>query len=179
MKRSREKYTPRYTYSEWLHWEERGELIDGVPIEKSQRIGPRHDKAVASLKAELATAIREAECKNCSVGEPIEYKITNHTVLRPDVYVVAGNINKTYLDFPPVLIAEVISKVTEERDRGLKFDLYQQQGVKYYLIADAMKKSIDVYELTDGKYELKNESTTFFQLNATCKIIVDIDIILK
>ena len=179
MKRRTEQYTPKYTYSEWLHWEERGELIDGALVEKSQRLGPKHDKAVASFKAELASAIREADCNNCFVGEPIEYKITNHTVLRPDIYVVAGKINKTYLDFPPVIVAEVISKVTEERDRGLKFSLYEQQGIKYYLIADAMKKSIEVFELVDGKYELKNGNPFFFQLNDSCRIIVDLDLILK
>jgi Uma2 family endonuclease len=156
MRRRTENYTPKYTYSEWLHWEERGELIQGLPVAKSTRIGPKHEKAVAAFKTALNTAFESANIKDCKVGEPIDYKISNDTILKPDVFVVCSKINKLYLDFPPVLVVEVISKATEERDRGVKFEAYEKHGVKYYIIADAMQKTIEIYQLVEGKFRLEN-----------------------
>jgi Uma2 family endonuclease len=176
MRKRPEKYTPQYTYSEWLHWEERGELIKGLPVAKASRIGPKHEKAVLAFKTALTTALNEADCKDCSVGEPIDYKISNDIILRPDVFIVCGKINKSYLDYPAALVVEVVSKVSEERDRGIKFQSYEQHGVKYYLLADAMKKSIEIYQLTEGKYELQEYQSDYkFQLSKDCKIIVDFD----
>jgi len=174
--RRREKYTPQYSYHEWLHWEERGELIKGIPVAKSTRIGPKHENAVSEFKSRFTSAIIKAGCKDCHVAEPVDYKITNDTILRPDVFVVCAKIKKTYLDFPPVLVVEVVSKVTEERDRGIKFQLYEQHSVKYYIVADAMKRSIETFELIQGKYELQTYSTVFtFQLSNDCQLSVDFD----
>jgi len=174
--RRQEKYTPHYTYHEWLHWEERGELIKGIPVAKSTRVGPKHENAVSEFKARFTSAITKTGWKDCHVPEPIDYKIANDTILRPDVFIVCAKINKTYLDFPPVLVVELISKVTEERDRGIKFQLYEQHRVKYYLIADAMKKGIEIFELVQGKFELKTYNTVFtFQLSNDCQLLVDFE----
>ncbi|HEX8461212.1 MAG TPA: Uma2 family endonuclease [Segetibacter sp.] len=175
MRRRAEKYIPTYTYSEWLHWEERGELIEGAPIPKNTRIGPKHEKAVADFKTAFTTALAKVDIKNCNVGEPIDYKIANDIILRPDVFIVCGKINKTYLDFPPVIIVEVISKATEERDRGIKFESYEKHGVKYYLIADAMKKSVEIYLLADGKYQPETYKGDFeFDLGSNYKLSVQL-----
>jgi Putative restriction endonuclease len=45
-------------------------------------------------------------------------------------------------------------------------------GVKYYIIADCEKKSIEVFELIDNKY--KQINTTTFDLSPSCNIIVDV-----
>ena len=179
MRKRTEKYTPTYTYSEWLHWEERGELIKGLPIEKSTRIGPKHEKAVGAIKALFAEGLSAAACKACYVGEPIDYKIANDTILRPDVFICCGKINKSYLDFPPVLVAEVVSKISEERDRGIKFVSYEKHGVKFYMIVDAMKKSIEIYKLVENKYELQNyEGNLELELGNDCNISVTLESIL-
>ena len=70
----------------------------------------------------------------------MDFKISDDTILQPDVLVVCGKINKNFLDFPPVLVVEILSKSTEERDRNVKYDFYEQEGVKYYLIVDVKKK---------------------------------------
>lgn len=69
------------------------------------------------------------------------------------------------------MIAEILSKSTEERDRGIKYDYYEKEGVKYYLIADLKKKKLEIYELVDGKYLFQPYQNSFqFQLNEKCKI---------
>ena len=66
--------------------------------------------------------------------------------------IICGEAKKKYLDFPPSLVVEILSPSTALRDRHTKYELYQQQGVKYYLIVDADKKSIQVYIFRDGEF---------------------------
>jgi Uma2 family endonuclease len=165
------KYIPHYTYDDWLHWEGRWELIEGVPIAMSPMPLPEHQRVSGELLTELNLALRKSECKDCNAYQPIDYKITDDTIFEPDILVVCGKINKSYLDFPPALIIEVLSKATEERDRGITYDYYEQQGIKYYLIVDIKKKSIEIYDLVKGKYQLQPyKNSVQFQLNENCKI---------
>ena len=45
-------------------------------------------------------------------------------------------------------------------------------GVKYYIIADPQKKSVEVFELRDNKY--KQTDTTLFELTRDCSISLDV-----
>jgi Uma2 family endonuclease len=47
-----------------------------------------------------------------------------------------------------------ISPSTEERDRGYKFKLYAQQGVREYWIADPEAHVLEIYALKESGYEL-------------------------
>lgn len=165
-----QKYIPHYTYEDWLHWEGRWELIEGIPIAMSPMPVPSHQQAAGDLFYKFKKAL-ETRCKDCHVYLPLDYKISDDTIFQPDVLVVCNKINKRYLDFPPALIIEVLSKSTEERDRGIKYDYYEQEGVKYYLIVDWKKKSIEIYQLTEGKYQLQDYKNNFeFNLSDNCKI---------
>jgi len=165
------KYLPRYTYDDWLHWEGRWELIEGHPIANSPLPSPEHQRAAAAIIYELTIALRISGCKNCKVYNPIDFKISEETILQPDVLIVCGKIVKNYLDFPPRLVVEILSKSTEERDRDIKYELYEQQGVRFYLIVDVRKQSIEVYELIDNKYQLRTVASDFeFELEPGCTI---------
>jgi Uma2 family endonuclease len=67
------------------------------------------------------------------------------------------------LDFPPVLVVEVLSPSTASKDRGEKMELYQMQKVKYYLIADAHFKKIEIYELLNDTYQPISINPDFFE----------------
>ncbi len=69
------------------------------------------------------------------------------------------------------MIIEILSKATEEKDKGIKYQYYEQEGVKYYLIVDIKKKGIEIYELVKGKYQLQPFQKSFeFDLNEKCMI---------
>ncbi len=165
------KYLPSYTYDDWLHWEGRWELIEGHPIAMSPMPIPEHQRVTAAIIYELTSSLKNTGCKNCKVYDPIDFKISEETILQPDVLIVCGAMQKHFLDFAPALVVEVLSKSTEDRDRDIKYELYEQQGVRFYLIVDLRKQSIEVYELIDNKYQLRTVASDFdFELEPGCTI---------
>lgn len=54
----------------------------------------------------------------------------------------------------PDMIVEVLSYSTRKKDLTIKKDTYEAQGVREYWIIDPQAKSVTVYLLRDGKYEL-------------------------
>ncbi len=169
-----QKIIPHYTYDDWIHWEGRWELIEGHPIAMSPMPVPKHQRIAASLRSEFYFALRK--CKHCKVYDPIDFKVEEDTILQPDIVIVFGEISKTYLDFPPKLVVEILSPSTAMRDRHTKYEIYQQQGVKYYLIVDTDKATIEVYELINATYQLQlfNADGLFeFVFEEDCKTLPD------
>jgi Uma2 family endonuclease len=166
-----EKYIPHYTYDDWVRWEGRWELIEGHPIAMSPMPMPEHQRVATEIRGEFWLALKNSGCKTCKAYDPVDFKISDDTILQPDVLIVCGKIYKSFLDFPPVLIAEVLSTSTEDRDRNVKFDFYEQEGVKYYLMVDIKKRIIEIYELINAKYQLQSYEESFtFHLNDDCTI---------
>ncbi len=170
-----DKIIPHYTYDDWVHWEGVWELIEGHPIAMSPTPVPAHQRVSAELKTELTLALRKSKCKKCRVYDPLDYKIADDTILVPDVMIICGEIKKKYLDFPPSLVVEILSPATALRDRHTKYELYQQQGVKYYLIVDTDKKKIEVYMLQDAQYCLQEIDNSYvFLIDDDCTITPDL-----
>jgi len=137
------KYRPYYTYEDYCQWEGRWELIEGMPYAMSPAPTPGHQRVSAILIRRFEAL---EKCKNCTVYQPLDWKITEDTIVQPDLLVVCDEIKKKYLDFPPVLVVEILSPSTASKDRGEKMELYQQQQVKYYLIVDPHFKKVAIYE---------------------------------
>jgi Uma2 family endonuclease len=147
-----EKYRPHYTYDEYLLWEGRWELIEGMPYAMSPAPNSRHQWISSQLSALFVEALKG--CKKCKTYQPIDWKIAEDTVVQPDLSIVCGPIKSfTYLDFPPVLVVEILSPSTATKDRREKFELYQAQGVKYYLMIDPAFKKIEVFELINKTFQ--------------------------
>ncbi len=170
-----DKIIPHYTYEDYVHWEGRWELIEGHPIAMSPLPIPQHQQSSADLIYEFKDALKKT-CRNCKVYAPLDYKVANDTTLQPDVLIVYGKIEKPYLDFPPVLVVEILSPSTMLRDRNTKQLIYQQQGIKYYLIVDVEKKIIEIYQLVDRIFRLQPYSNGYqFYLSDDCIIAPKLD----
>ena len=89
--------------------------------------------------------------------------------------IVCGKIQKKFLDFPPVLVVEILSPSTASKDRGEKMELYQLQLVKYYIIVDPQFKKLEIYEYIHSQYEpvAVNPATYQFKLQDNCNINLD------
>ena len=116
-----DKIIPHYTYDDWVHWEGKWELIEGHPIAMSPTPIPSHQRVAAELITELTLAVRNSKCNGCSVYDSLDYKITDDTILVPDILIICGEVKKKYLDFPPSLVVEIVSPSTALRDRHTKY----------------------------------------------------------
>jgi Uma2 family endonuclease len=164
------KILPNYTYDEYAQWEGRWELIDGIPW--TIRLIPEHQRIVGNALAVLQDAVRQSACTTCKLYPSIDYKIAENTVIYPDILIVCRPVEKAYLDFPPVLAAEILSTETILKDRNSKFYLYEAQKIPYYLIVDTDKQETEIYKLSPGgKYMLEKTDPTFpytFTLDEDC-----------
>lgn len=170
------KILPNYSYEDYVHWEGRWELIEGIPYAMSPQPAPNDQKIGAALIREFGNQLKK--CQKCTVYQPIDYLIDEDTILQPDILIACKPIRKNYLDFPPVLVVEILSPSTKLKDRHTKYEIYQSQGIKYYLIISPETKEVEVYELTNEQnkvYQLKQQGHDFhfdFSFNE-CKIKID------
>ena len=168
-------FLPKYTYDDYIHWEGRWELIEGHPIAMSPMPIPLHQQVQGNLFIELKESLKRI-CNQCKIYLPLDYKITDGTTLQPDLLIVCDKINKSFLDFPPVLVVEILSPSTALKDRNTKYQIYEQEGVRYYLIVDVDKKSIEIYQLMNGSYALQPYKNGFeFKFDQGCSIAPELD----
>lgn len=162
-----------YNYNDYKLWEGDWELFYGYPQAMSPSAKRSHQQFAAKF-CRLFGNLLEKNNKNCNceVFFELDWIINDNTVVRPDGMIVCGNFTDDFLNFPPTLILEVSSDSTRMKDRNTKYTLYEMYGVKYYIIADTEKTSVEVFELTDNKY--KQTETTHFVLTKDCSIPLDV-----
>jgi len=153
------KILPHYTYSDYEQWEGQWELIDGIPYAMSPLPVPKHQKIAMALGTEFTIMLKS--CKQCTAYQPIDYRISDDTILQPDMLVVCGEIVKKYLDFAPALVVEILSPATALKDRHSKYSIYESQEIPYYLIIAPDVEEVEVYKLNDGAYSLEQKGKNF------------------
>lgn len=172
------KILPHYTYEEYCLWEGRWELIDGIPYAMSPAPTPEHQLLGGNLITEFNNAIKKQKCKHCKVFEFIDVKVSEDTILQPDISIVCKPIIKNFLDFPATLVVEILSPATAFKDRHVKFPLYEKMGIKYFLLINIDKRSIEINMLQNSQYLLTTyaENEAFqFVLEDDCKIDAELN----
>lgn len=164
---------PNYTYEDYLLWEGRWEVIHGIPYAMSPMPNPGHQRIANNTGIILKKALNPDKCK-CQVYQPIDLRITEHTVVNPDLLIVCKPISKQYLDFPPALVVEILSPSTEMKDRNTKYQLYETFGIPYYIIIDPDKENIEIYGLdASKKYQRIANPDTPLILEGNCSVVPD------
>ena len=90
---------PNYTYQDYLHWEGKWELIEGIPFAKSPSPSVNHQRIASLLNVELGISLRNTNC-DCLVYQPLDVKISDNTVLQPDLLIICNKIEGSYIDQP-------------------------------------------------------------------------------
>ncbi len=167
------KILPHYTYVEYEEWEGQWELIEGIPYAMSPLPVPKHQKIAAALTTEFTMMLKG--CKQCTAYQPIDYRISDDTILQPDMLIVCGEITKKYLDFPPGLVVEILSPATALKDRHSKYSIYESQGIPYYLIISPDIEEVEVFKLEGTTYKLdqKGKAFSYSFSFGSCKVTVD------
>lgn len=153
------KILPHYTYADYVQWEGKWKIIEGIPYAMSPAPVPKHQVVAGNLHSEFRQELKS--CKTCKVYLPIDYLVKDDTILQPDLLIVCGEITKKYLDFPLALVVEVTSPSTEAKDRFSKFTIYQDKGIHYYLIIDPISEEVEIFEHIDGQYKMTAKGKSF------------------
>ena len=147
----KEEYLPHYTYEEYKLWEGDWELIYGVAYAMAPAPLIRHQAVSNKISWQLQELLKS--CEACQALLPIDWKISEETVVQPDNLVICHKPqNEAYIKKAPKIIFEILSKSTASKDTKLKYDLYEQEGVNYYTIVDADENIAKVYRLHEGRY---------------------------
>lgn len=166
---------PYYTWADYQCWEGAWELIEGVAYAMSPAPSILHQSISQRIAQQLGNALEN--CAHCQALLPIDWRISEDTVVQPDHLVVCGPLDTPYLSVAPQLIFEVLSPSTAHKDRTLKFALYQQEGVKYYVMVDPEAQIAKVFQLTDDGRLIKrldaHQESYVFTLTEDCQIHFD------
>ncbi len=155
---------PHYTYDDYIQWEGRWELICGIAYAMTPAPGIEHQSISSSINWQLQELLKD--CSKCRPLLPVDWKIDEETTVQPDNLVVCDTLKKgAYLAKAPALIFEILSKSTASKDRNTKYRLYEQEGVKHYIIVDPRDRIAKVYLLESGRYikvtDASNETVDF------------------
>jgi Uma2 family endonuclease len=149
---SARKYSPHYLVADYQQWEGDWELWFGTAVAMAPSPFGPHERAVSQLSFQIQSSIKSNfdKCNACQVYTGLDWIVQFDTVVRPDVMLVCGDQPEKYLERAPSIVIEILSEATAEKDRTVKRDLYESQGVEHYLIVDLIAKAIQWLAMSES-----------------------------
>ena len=133
-----------YTYEDYRNWEGDWEIINGSPYAMSPKPMIKHQRVSGRIFSQLDTH----SCEKCMAAMEIDYKVSDDTVVSPDVLFACGDdLGDKYLKKTPEIVFEILSPLTQRKDRNEKYYLYESEGIKYYVIVNSQTKEAEIYIL--------------------------------
>jgi len=172
-------YIEHYTYEDYKQWEGDWELIYGVPYAMAPAPVKRHQMISGSIFTQFHTQLEN--CRKCEVLIEEDYKISNDTILKPDVAVVCNDLNPKYISKAPEIVVEVISPSTATRDEKLKFSIYEFEKVQYYILVYPDELKAKIFKHTGEKYiKVGDFLEEIYEFETSCgKVKLDFERIFK
>jgi Uma2 family endonuclease len=145
------------SFEEWaaMGEDEPGELVDGR-LEEEEVPDLIHELVVAWLVRTLGNWLGR---NGFVFGSEGKYAVRSDRGRKPDVAVYLPSETRRppargIVRVPPDIVVEVVSSTPrdERRDRIEKMDEYATFGVSWYWIVDPGLQSLEIFELTDGRY---------------------------
>lgn len=155
--------TKTYSYADYLTWkfDEFVELIKGKLMRPMAGPSRLHQVYSANLLRQILPMFRGNLCQ--VYHAPFDVRLTTgggngdqhiHTVVQPDICVVCdpAKLDDRGCVGAPDWIVEILSPGNTARDTKIKFDLYEECGVREYWIVFPGEKTVAVYALENGEY---------------------------
>lgn len=141
-------------YSDYASIPEDGKRYEIIVGELFVTPAPRpvHQRVVGRLYSLLRTHFAD---KAEVFFAPIDLILASHDVLQPDLVVVDDRrtITERGIEGPPLLVVEVLSESTAEKDRGIKARRYAELGVRNYWIVDPETRRVECHRLGAIRFE--------------------------
>ncbi len=142
-------YEEKYTVRDYQNWEGNWELIYGDAYAMAP--SPMYSHQFISGKIYRQLDEQTEACQKCFAIFEMDWEISEETTVRPDSMLICYEPEEK-LTKKPEIIFEVISPSTSKRDEILKFDLYQKEGVRWYILVYPDNRKAKVYKLIDYSY---------------------------
>jgi len=145
---SPEEYLEGEKYSDIKHEYENGRIIAMVGASRA------HNTIQVNLTALLHHHLRATPCRVFS--SDMKVRIDN-TFYYPDLSIVCREYQShDYYVEEPILVIEVLSPTTEQRDRTIKRLTYQQlPGLKEYVLVAQKRMLVDIYRRSGDGWDLE------------------------
>ncbi len=152
-----------YTYADYLKWkfEERLELFRGK-IYKLSAPNTKHQEISRNFVVRIGNLLQNKSCKLFSAPFDVRLPVRNRkkdtevkTVVQPDICVICdeSKLDEKGCCGSPDIVIEILSPGNSTKEVRLKFELYEEAGVKEYWIVQPVEENISVFILNDqGKY---------------------------
>lgn len=152
-----------YSYADYLTWkfQDRLELLKGKIFKMSPAPSRTHQLLVGKLYLTLSSYFVKEKCQ--LYLSPFDVRLLNKkmstpdndifTVVQPDLCIICDEekLDERGCNGAPDLVIEILSPGNSKKEMGIKFNLYEEAGVKEYWIVDPTEKAIFVYYLKDEK----------------------------
>ena len=165
-----------YTYEDYKNWEGSWELIDGIPVSMAPAPMKIHQKIASEFFFQLKQALNE-DCEGCEVLYETDWKVSDATTVRPDIVLSCHDEGEAYLTKAPKIVIEILSPSTAQKDETIKFDIYEEEKVQYYILVYPNDVKAKVYTLDKNRYtkvgDFSDEKLIFDELE--CELELDFE----
>ena len=144
---------PLYDLDDWKEWEGKWELIEGIPYAMSPMPSKKHQRINGKIYRLFSEGLEN--CPDCEAFLPVNFKVSEHSLLHPDLLVVCGeDEDEMYVTQIPHLVVEILSPSTLNKDTQTKPKIYKAIKIKYYITIDPKEELVSIFGLTEGEYKL-------------------------
>lgn len=154
-------FSKAYTFKDYLSWKfsERVELLKGYIAKMSPAPTSKHQEISSNLHFNLAYFLQKKPCK--VIAAPFDVYLPTiigdgQTVVQPDLCVICdtSKIKRQGCVGSPDLLIEILSLGNSRKEMGIKFQIYEQAGVREYWVVFPYEQVIQQYVLHEGKFQV-------------------------
>ena len=158
-----------YTYADYLMWKfnERVELIKGKIFTMSPAPNTNHLQISRSLNRILDHFFHNNKCQLFYAPFDVVLSKTKddkkiRTVVQPDLGVICdlSKLDETKCNGAPDLVIEILSPGNSKKEMKIKYELYEENGVKEYWVIDPEHESVSIFILNKSKFIPQKPLTT-------------------
>jgi Uma2 family endonuclease len=133
------------------------ELFDGTPLLMSNP-NETHEQIASNIGANLKLAMDKRGCRTYQGGIMVQTSAnsTGRDKFRPDVVVSCGPASNNTFITDPIVVVEVLSPSTIDRDRGPKLEFYKNlPTAQHVVLAYADQMRVEHYFRGENGWEMK------------------------
>jgi Uma2 family endonuclease len=153
-----------YSYADYLTWKlmERVELIKGKIMKISPAPNVIHQSISRNFTGIFFNYFRTKNCR--ALAAPIDVSLYDKkksvkqnkdvfTVVQPDLCVICDleKLNELGCMGAPDLIIEILSPGNSKKEMRIKYDLYEEAGVREYWVADPEHQTVHIFVMDENE----------------------------